>query len=79
MTEQRARPTINAESIKPPRRQKEREPCARRFEMANESKKCKHPSCDCTVSGDDDYCSEYCRDARDTMEIGCGCEHPPCR
>jgi hypothetical protein len=42
-------------------------------------RKCKHPSCSCRVSGDDNYCSEYCRDAGDITEIGCGCEHPACR
>jgi len=27
------------------------------------------------------YCSEYCEDAEKTgvLEIGCGCEHDPCR
>lgn len=49
--------------------------------MADEGndKKCAHGSCDCTVSGNDKYCSEYCREARDVTEIGCGCEHPGCR
>jgi hypothetical protein len=48
--------------------------------MADE-RKCKHGVCDCTVQGDDKYCSEYCEDAEDSkvMEIGCGCGHPPCR
>ena len=45
----------------------------------NNEKKCAHPSCTCTVSGGDKYCSEYCRDARDLMEIACNCEHPGCR
>ncbi|HVG35772.1 MAG TPA: hypothetical protein VM911_22160 [Pyrinomonadaceae bacterium] len=49
--------------------------------MADESnqKKCAHPSCSCVVSGEDKYCSEYCNDAKDLTEIGCGCEHPSCR
>jgi hypothetical protein len=49
--------------------------------MADETnaKKCAHPSCSCTVSSDDKYCSEYCEDAKDLTEIGCGCEHPACR
>jgi hypothetical protein len=49
--------------------------------MADEDRdrKCKHPSCDCRVSGDEKYCSEYCENAGDITEIGCGCEHPPCR
>jgi hypothetical protein len=45
----------------------------------NETKKCAHPSCSCSVAGDDKYCSEYCKDAKDIMEIGCGCEHQGCR
>jgi hypothetical protein len=48
--------------------------------MADEqSRKCAHPSCDCTVSGNDKFCSEYCRDAKGITEIGCGCEHTACR
>jgi hypothetical protein len=43
------------------------------------SDKCAHPSCSCTVTEVDEYCSEYCRDAGDLTEIGCGCEHPACR
>ncbi len=49
--------------------------------MADEKKrgKCAHPSCSCEAAPDSKYCSEYCANARDLMEIGCGCEHPPCR
>ncbi|MGB7926288.1 MAG: hypothetical protein WCF57_23810 [Pyrinomonadaceae bacterium] len=47
--------------------------------MADEDRKCKHPSCDCRVAGDEKYCSEYCENAGDITEIGCGCEHPGCR
>lgn len=49
--------------------------------MAEEKKKkkCEHPSCNCTVAEDEKYCSEYCANARDVLEIGCGCEHPECR
>ncbi len=48
--------------------------------MADEQddNKCEHESCNCRVSGDDDYCSEYCRDAGDITEIACGCEHAGC-
>ena len=45
----------------------------------NETKKCAHPSCSCSVADNDKYCSEYCKDAKDIMEIGCGCEHQGCR
>lgn len=49
--------------------------------MADEKNdnKCAHPSCDCPASKEDKYCSEYCKDARDVTEIGCGCEHQGCR
>ncbi|HEY0323262.1 MAG TPA: hypothetical protein VGC66_20060 [Pyrinomonadaceae bacterium] len=49
--------------------------------MADENRKCKHPTCDCQVSGKDNYCSEYCREAEASgvTEIGCGCEHSACR
>lgn len=48
--------------------------------MAEErTNKCAHGSCSCTVEKEGDYCSEYCREARDVTEIGCGCEHPACR
>ena len=45
------------------------------------ARKCKHGNCDCTVAGDDDYCSEYCRDAHKTgiTDIACSCEHDACR
>jgi hypothetical protein len=43
--------------------------------------KCGHGVCDCVVDQGKKYCSEYCEDAdkAGVMEIGCGCEHPPCR
>lgn len=49
--------------------------------MADEKNdnKCAHPICSCAVTDDDKYCSEYCRDAKDLTEIGCGCEHAGCR
>jgi hypothetical protein len=48
--------------------------------MADErdENKCAHEGCNCRVSGDEKYCSEYCRDAGDITEIGCGCEHAGC-
>jgi hypothetical protein len=51
--------------------------------MADEQNKnkCAHPACDCSVTGDQKYCGEYCKDAEKShvMEIGCGCEHDGCR
>jgi len=46
-----------------------------------EKGKCAHGVCDCKVEGDDKYCSEYCKNAEKSgvLEIGCGCEHAPCR
>ena len=45
----------------------------------NREGKCAHAVCECAT--DDKYCSEYCRDAEKSgvLEIGCGCEHAPCR
>ena len=49
--------------------------------MADErnEKKCAHPSCSCTVAQNEKYCSTYCANARDVMEISCNCDHPGCR
>ena len=49
--------------------------------MADEERKCGHPTCDCHVSENEKYCSEYCKNAEKSgvAEIGCGCEHSPCR
>lgn len=47
--------------------------------MPEETRHCAQTSCKCEVRGEEDrYCGEYCREARDITEIGCGCEHPPC-
>jgi hypothetical protein len=46
--------------------------------MADQPKKCAHPSCRCTVGKDQKYCSMYCEDAKDTLEVSCGCGHPGC-
>ncbi|MGC2237688.1 MAG: hypothetical protein WA584_16110 [Pyrinomonadaceae bacterium] len=47
--------------------------------MADENK-CGHEICVCTVSGDDEYCSEHCEDAedQDMTEIACDCGHSGC-
>jgi len=43
--------------------------------------KCAHAVCECAAAADSKYCGEYCRDAEKSgvLEIGCGCEHAPCR
>jgi hypothetical protein len=50
--------------------------------MADRDKnKCAHVTCECQRRKDNKYCSEYCEEAEKTgvVEIGCGCEHAPCR
>ena len=39
---------------------------------------CAHPACSCPPAPNSKYCSEYCKDARDTLEIMCNCKHPGC-
>ena len=46
--------------------------------MSAEIKKCAHPACSCTVDKNTKYCSQYCEDAGDTMEISCNCGHQGC-
>jgi hypothetical protein len=43
-----------------------------------EQKKCAHPACTCMVEQDEEYCSQYCEDASDEVEISCDCAHPGC-
>ena len=47
----------------------------------NKDRKCAHVTCDCRAVEDSKYCGEYCENAEKSkvMEIGCGCEHDPCR
>jgi hypothetical protein len=40
--------------------------------------KCAHPACNCPAAKGSNYCSEYCHDAGDTLELACGCGHPGC-
>ena len=40
--------------------------------------KCAHPSCICETPADGEYCSQYCSDAADTLEIACNCGHEGC-
>jgi hypothetical protein len=47
--------------------------------MATNEKKCEHPACNCMISEDGgDYCSPYCHDAGDKVEISCNCGHAGC-
>lgn len=47
--------------------------------MKQDSKKCEHPACNCQVGDEDSkYCSQYCKDAGETMEISCNCGHAGC-
>lgn len=43
-----------------------------------DTEKCGHPACNCAVGEDGKYCSEYCHDAGDLLELACGCGHPGC-
>lgn len=45
--------------------------------MASDQK-CAHPACNCRATSDSKYCSTYCEDARDTVELSCNCGHPGC-
>lgn len=47
-------------------------------EMANESKKCAHPVCSCTVTSGK-YCSTQCEAMEKTPDIDCTCGHPACK
>ncbi|MGH2718903.1 MAG: hypothetical protein ACRDJU_10020 [Actinomycetota bacterium] len=44
-------------------------------------KTCAHENCNCTISENDTYCSEYCeRHGSHEGHVGheCGCGHPGC-
>jgi hypothetical protein len=43
-----------------------------------DKKQCAHPACSCEVPADGEYCSQYCADAADTLEIACNCGHTDC-
>lgn len=43
-----------------------------------EKKKCAHPACNCVPPDGKKYCSQYCSDAGNTMEIACNCGHAGC-
>jgi hypothetical protein len=49
------------------------------IQQTDEQTKCAHPACLCTVTSDEEYCSQLCRDAgREEIEISCDCGHPGC-
>ena len=44
--------------------------------------KCAHPACSCMVEKGGQYgkyCSEHCKEKRDSIELRCECRHPECR
>lgn len=45
--------------------------------MADQNK-CAHPACTCTTQKGEKYCSTYCHDAGNTIELSCNCGHPGC-
>jgi len=46
--------------------------------MHEETKKCDHPACNCQVAKGSKYCSPYCEDAREIIELSCNCRHRGC-
>jgi hypothetical protein len=44
-----------------------------------QSKKCKHPACNCTTKDGKDYCGDHCKDRKQMTELTCGCNHPECK
>ena len=46
--------------------------------MADTKEKCAHPACTCNRREDSKYCSQYCQDAKGTLEIECKCGHAEC-
>ena len=39
---------------------------------------CEHRGCNCAPRENSKYCSQYCEDAGDTLELACGCGHAGC-
>jgi len=42
----------------------------------SDPKKCAHAPCTCMTT--EKYCSPYCEENKDTIEIACKCGHPGC-
>ena len=44
----------------------------------NEERKCAHEPCECSVTHDQKFCSDWCKDAGShEVEIACECGHAP--
>jgi hypothetical protein len=43
-----------------------------------EDQKCAHPACNCIATKDNKFCSVYCHDAGETVELSCNCGHVGC-
>jgi len=39
---------------------------------------CAHPPCTSAVPEGEKYCSPYCEDAGELLELSCNCEHAGC-
>ena len=46
--------------------------------MKDDKNKCAHPACSCSAPAGEKYCSTYCHDARESLELHCGCGHAGC-
>ena len=46
--------------------------------MQAQQSKCAHPSCDCKVEGENQFCSTSCQTSQESSS-GCACGHPGCR
>lgn len=47
--------------------------------MEEKKNKCAHPACSCTEQKGSKYCSQYCHDAGETVELACNCGHSGCK
>ena|SRR5581483_1159688 len=73
-----SRPTLNVRDLEPlaSAAHLTQEPGNGRGYFMASMKKCAHPACTCMTA--DKYCSSYCKDKRDSIEISCGCGHSGC-
>lgn len=46
--------------------------------MQTTGSKCAHPSCDCKVEGQNQFCSTACQASQETAS-GCACGHAGCK
>ena len=50
--------------------------------LVNAGRQCNHSSCGCTVAAGEPswpFCSQHCKEAGDTVELRCDCQHLVCR